>query len=332
MTPRDANYLGDEYHTCLIRPELIDIYNREKSINHAKEMMKEADKVLEAEKDKRTPKVEEGKEMTDEQKKEYHELIMELNERRQENFQSFVKDLEKDVFNTNVFKNIKLGMTEEEIKAEEDKVKQLATFLKDTAVTRVIQSFEKAEHLPTDSKTLSELFHSNGVNIRYLGYIAEQVEGKNMVTAEYLLEREVVIRCLKHILNQYVRDFPSDELLADLLCHVFNCLFAPTDLISKLDDASITFQPETMAEVCGPSVSEGEKLIKARAKASAAEIEKKSLSKKEKKRQKKMDALGSARGEKSERLDAEEEEANGANPEKSKEDGENVDIEDLLFK
>ena len=49
-----------------------------------------------------------------------------------------MKDLEKDVFNTNVFKNIKLGVTEEEIKAEEDKVKQLATFLKDTAVTRVI--------------------------------------------------------------------------------------------------------------------------------------------------------------------------------------------------
>ena len=111
--------------------------------------------------------------MTEEQKKEYHELIMELNERRQENFQSFVKDLDKDVFNTNVFKNIKLGMTEDEIKAEEDKVKALATFLKDTAVTKVIQSFEKAEHLPTDSKTLSELFQSNGVNIRYLGYIAE---------------------------------------------------------------------------------------------------------------------------------------------------------------
>lgn len=66
MTPRDANYTGDEYHTCLIRHELITIYNREKSINHAKEMMKEADKLLEEEKDKRSPKVEEGKEMTDE--------------------------------------------------------------------------------------------------------------------------------------------------------------------------------------------------------------------------------------------------------------------------
>lgn len=69
MTPRDANYMGDEYHTCLLRHELITIYNREKSINHAKEMMKEADKLLEEEKNQRSPKVEEGKEMTDEQKK-----------------------------------------------------------------------------------------------------------------------------------------------------------------------------------------------------------------------------------------------------------------------
>ena len=82
-------------------------------------MMKEADKLLEEEKNTRTPTVEEGKEMTEEQKKQYQELIMELNERRQENFQSFVKDLEKEVFNTNVFKNTKLAMTEEQVKAEE---------------------------------------------------------------------------------------------------------------------------------------------------------------------------------------------------------------------
>ena len=122
---------------------------------------------------------------------------------------------------------------------------------------------------------MSDFFHQNGVNIRYLGYIAEQIESKNMAQAKYQLEREVVLRCLKHILNQYIRDFPSDELLADLLCHVFNCLFAPTDLVSKLDDGSITFQPETMQGLCGPSVQEGEKVIKARVKASAAENEKK---------------------------------------------------------
>ena len=53
MTPRDANYLGDEYHTCLIRQELINAFMRDKSLNHAKEMMIEADKLLEEEKNSR---------------------------------------------------------------------------------------------------------------------------------------------------------------------------------------------------------------------------------------------------------------------------------------
>ena len=39
---------------------------RDKSLNHAKEMMIEADKLLEEEKNNRQPKVEEGKEYTDE--------------------------------------------------------------------------------------------------------------------------------------------------------------------------------------------------------------------------------------------------------------------------
>ena len=26
LTPRDANYLGEDYHTCLVRPELIGLY------------------------------------------------------------------------------------------------------------------------------------------------------------------------------------------------------------------------------------------------------------------------------------------------------------------
>lgn len=84
-----------------------------------------------------------------------------------------MKDLDQEVFNTNVFKNTKLAMSEEEIKKEEQKVEGLATFLKETAVPNLIQSLAKAENIPTDSRSLGEFFHQNGVNIRYLGYIAE---------------------------------------------------------------------------------------------------------------------------------------------------------------
>lgn len=81
--------------------------------------------------------------------------------------------MEKEVFNTNVFKKIKLAMSEEEVKAEEEKVKQLAKYLKETAIPSLISNLQKTENIPTNSATLSEFFHQNGVNIRYLGHIAD---------------------------------------------------------------------------------------------------------------------------------------------------------------
>ena len=92
-----------------------------------------------------------------------------------------------------------------------------------------------------------------------------------------------------------------------------------------------------MQDGCVASVQEGDKIIKARTKASSAEIEKRQVSKKEKKRQKKQEALESARGEKLDRNnqdkpEAEDEEANSAALQKSKDDTETVDIEELLFK
>jgi len=64
-------------------------------------------------------------------------------------------------------------MSEEEIKVEEDKVMALATYLKETAIKNLIDNLQKTENIPTNSVTLSEFFHQNGVNIRYLGHIAE---------------------------------------------------------------------------------------------------------------------------------------------------------------
>lgn len=40
LTPRDANYLGEDNHTCLLRPELILIYQKTKNIEHSQEALK----------------------------------------------------------------------------------------------------------------------------------------------------------------------------------------------------------------------------------------------------------------------------------------------------
>jgi hypothetical protein len=41
LTPRDANYKGDDFHTCLLRPELLMMYQRTKNIDYASSKMQE---------------------------------------------------------------------------------------------------------------------------------------------------------------------------------------------------------------------------------------------------------------------------------------------------
>lgn len=44
------------------------------------------------------------------------------------------------IFNTNVFKKVKLAMGEDEIKVEEERVKELGTYLKDVAIQNLIKN------------------------------------------------------------------------------------------------------------------------------------------------------------------------------------------------
>ena len=54
-----------------------------------------------------------------------------------------------------------------------------------------------------------------------------------------LIEREVIIRCIKHILNQRIRDCCSEELISSVIAHFFNCLLAPNDFVKRMDDGTI---------------------------------------------------------------------------------------------
>lgn len=70
MTPRDANWPGDENHTCLLRQELMLMFQRSKQLEVIKDKMGEWEKEHEGEKTDKMPKIEEGQEPTEEQKKE----------------------------------------------------------------------------------------------------------------------------------------------------------------------------------------------------------------------------------------------------------------------
>jgi protein TIF31 len=91
-----------------------------------------------------------------------------------------VREHEPVVFNNNVFKNVKLVMSDEELKVEEDKVRELSKFLKEQALANLIKNMQKSEGTPTDSVSMREFFHQNGVNMRYLGILADEVKDKNL--------------------------------------------------------------------------------------------------------------------------------------------------------
>lgn len=140
-------------------------------------------------------------------------------------------------------------MTPEEIAAEEAKVKELSKFIYDFAIQNLIRTLSKNENIPTDSQSLRETFHQNGLNIRYLGRIAEEIKDKNLTHMKFLLEREVIMRTMKHLLNKYLRECPSADMMADTVSHVLNCLLAPKDFQKKMDDGIVKPEQRSLKQL-----------------------------------------------------------------------------------
>ena len=66
-------------------------------------------------------------------------VLNDLNQRRIQHFQNLVKDAEPITFNTNVFKKAKFAMKEEDIKMEEEKVRDLSKFIKQTSIPNMLR-------------------------------------------------------------------------------------------------------------------------------------------------------------------------------------------------
>jgi len=82
------------------------------------------------------------------------------------------------------------------------------------------------------------MFHSHGVNMRYLGEVYNQIKDKELNHLKVLLERESLFRATKHIFNEYIRDCP-DTYLSSVVSHILNLLLASTPMIKKLNEGVI---------------------------------------------------------------------------------------------
>jgi hypothetical protein len=55
-------------------------------------------------------------------------------------FSKYVEEAPKIIFNTNSFKNVKFAASEEEIKKDEDLIKEISKYLKEEAIEKFLKN------------------------------------------------------------------------------------------------------------------------------------------------------------------------------------------------
>eukprot|EP00756_Hemistasia_phaeocysticola_P031025 Hpha_TRINITY_DN16326_c2_g7::TRINITY_DN16326_c2_g7_i1::g.60238::m.60238/K03255/TIF31, CLU1; protein TIF31 len=112
---------------------------------------------------------------------------------------------------------VELADDEETLKKQEEDLKDLAKFLKEKAVPKVVEDLSgpanaqrPTAHACIDSCMLSTVFHENGVNMRYLGSVIEQLPPGSL--ARKVCEVEVIARVLKRMLSRTMASSPPEEL------------------------------------------------------------------------------------------------------------------------
>ncbi|WFD34684.1 Intracellular distribution of mitochondria [Malassezia cuniculi] len=156
-------------------------------------------------------------------------------------------------------------------------VRDAARFLRETAIPRLVSDVAAGLVSANDGIALSQLLHERGINLRYLGYVAdlsqpsrvdsldETVRSKLGPGYEALLHafrrvaiHDMIARATKHVLRRLLRGRPQPEAAA-CVSHVLNCLVggarnaAPKPEVADAPWSAMT--PESLAEEISAVVS-----------------------------------------------------------------------------
>ncbi|KAK4285521.1 hypothetical protein QN277_002210 [Acacia crassicarpa] len=213
VTPRDANYTGPGSRSCILRQELITVFCQARAAERSKS--KETSP-------QGADVTADSQNVTDEKqdlsKEEMSEEVKEHTSASAEGSDSY----EEIVFNPNVFTDFKLAGNPEEIAADEENARKVSLYLTDVVLPKFIQDLCTLEVSPMDGQTLTEALHAHGINVRYLGKVAEGT--KHLPHLWDLCCNEIVVRSAKHIIKDVLRD-TEDHDLAPAVSHFLNCLF-----------------------------------------------------------------------------------------------------------
>lgn len=237
VTPRDANYTGPGSRFCILRPELITAFCQVQAGEKANGKPKSKGEANVSADSSKVSNVEEttGNEACVAAHSDGPQDLSNEGENNvdlEECGTSLSKSSEPNedlLFNPNVFTEFKLAGNQEEIAADEENVRKVGTFLVEVVLPKFIQDLCSLEVSPMDGQTLTEALHAHGINVRYIGKVANGT--KHLPHIWDLCSNEIVVRSAKHIFKDVLRNTEDHELGATM-SHFLNCFFGNAEAIS----------------------------------------------------------------------------------------------------
>ncbi|THC90487.1 hypothetical protein EYZ11_010051 [Aspergillus tanneri] len=225
VTPLDVTWQEEPetdtypHRMSVLRLELVEAYWRHKMSQYVKAEVerRRSAKAEEAASNERSEETAEPKEEGSEKKSE------ESSDQERVDISGFSLALNPDVCSGQV------PQTDEEKEQwaqDEKEVREACDFLRTKVMPELIQDLHDGDvGFPMDGQSLSQLLHKRGINIRYLGKLAQLSgdKGTRLEALTTLLVQEMIARGFKHIANRYLRNVPA-PFVASCLAHLLNCL------------------------------------------------------------------------------------------------------------
>lgn len=226
LTPRDANYKGEEYPMAVLRKELITAY-----ISHLiqQEQIKRIQKKKEEQEKKEAQEKKDGVEKKDDvEKKDESEDNKNEEPKEEEEEPIPIPDLR---FNTDIFRDVELADDEEEIKKDTELIEELSNFLINHAIPNMVNDFRRGISVPIDGATLTSVMHTRGINMRYLGRVTTECQKVFPSIADICI-REMICRAARYIFNDYI-SVQKESDLASATAHFLKQFFNRSSFSSK---------------------------------------------------------------------------------------------------
>ncbi|KAF2274925.1 uncharacterized protein EI97DRAFT_459878 [Westerdykella ornata] len=224
--PKDKNY---PHRMATLRPELVESYGRLKLREYVKEELEKKAESKKAEKEEeKKPEADGTSESAGDEKEDASQAKeakeeAEAAEQDRVDISGFKFALNPDVFSGQVPQT---DEDKEEWAKDEAEVRAACNHLSTEVIPRLIQELKEGEvGFPMDGQSLSTLLHKRGVNIRYLGKIAELAdkEDPRLQALKRLVIQEMIARGFKHFANPKLRN-TAPPFAGAAIAHMLNCL------------------------------------------------------------------------------------------------------------